>query len=472
MTEAQYIAELVKKGRAAQAIYANFTQKQYNQAAQAAAKCIYDNAELLAREAVAETGMGTVEGKIEKMHGGMLNQWAYAKNRPSKGVIGWEKGKLDKNCILKIAKPIGIIAAVQPTTNPTTCMGGNVMQAMKTGNAIIICPHPRAKNVSLHCAELLREAIASVGAPKDLVQCIEEPSIAMTGEAMAQVDVVVATGGPGMVKAANSSGNPSLGVGQGNCQVMIDVGFEDWFDKISKNIIKNRIYDSGIPCTGEQTIIVPKKDREALFAAFEKNGAYVLRDPEYIEKLRHEIFMEKNGSYTSNPKAVGQKIQELGRRIGLTIPEDRLMMVVEINAYGKDELLCKEKMCPVTGIYGYEGGWEEAVKIGKTDLLMEGAGHSSDVYTHDKEHEMYAAMEIPVCRLPVNDGQNLVSGNPFYNGGFMATTGIGCGYWQKNILNRNLTFEDLLNITHVLYHVEDDQHRPLPTYEEVFAPIE
>lgn len=470
MTEAEYVAGLVKKARAAQAVYAGFTQKQYNIAAQAVAKCIYDNAELFAREAVKETGMGTVEGKIEKMHGAMLNQWFYAKNRPSKGVIGWEKGKLDKDCILKIAKPVGVIAAVQPTTNPTTCLGANAMQCMKTGNALIACPHPRAKNVSILCTNMLRDAITAVGAPADLIQVIEEPSILMTKEAMAQVDVVVATGGPGMVKAANSSGNPSLGVGQGNCQVVIDQGFEDWFDRISKSVIKNRIYDSGIPCTGEQTIIVPMKDREALFAAFEKNGAYVLRDPEYIEKLRHEIFMMKNGSYSSNPDAVGQKIQVLGQRIGLEIPEDRLMMVVEINAFGEDELLCKEKMCPVTGVYGYTGDWKEAVNVACTNLYMEGAGHSSDIYTHDKEHELYAGTEIPVCRLPVNDGQNLVSGNPYYNGGFMATSGIGCGYWQKNILNTNLTFEHLLNITHMLYRVEDD--RPAPGYDEVFAPIE
>ena len=183
-----------------------------------------------------------------------------------------------------------------PVTNPTTTMGANAMQALKAGNAIIVCPHPRAKNVSLHCADIIRKAIAATGAPEDLVQCVDEPAIALTGEVMAQCDLVVATGGPNIVKAANSSGNPSLGVGQGNCQVIIDKGMTGRFDEIAADIMVNRAYDSGIPCTGEQTIIVPECDKQAMYDAVNRNKGMVVTDPTAIEKLRQMLFKKNEAT--------------------------------------------------------------------------------------------------------------------------------------------------------------------------------
>lgn len=206
----EYVEGLVHNARVAQAIYADANQQQLNKAARAVARVVYDNAVVFAEEAVAETGMGTVEGKILKQKSAMTSQWCYTRDKKSTGVIGWEQGKLDVDCILKIAKPIGVVAAVMPVTNPTTTMGANAMYALKSGNAIIVCPHPRAKNVSLHCANLMREALVKIGMPADLVQCVEEPSIEATGAVMHAADVVVATGGTGMVVAANSSGNPSF----------------------------------------------------------------------------------------------------------------------------------------------------------------------------------------------------------------------------------------------------------------------
>lgn len=276
------------------------------------ARVVYDNAEAFAVEAVDETGMGTVEGKILKQKSAMTSQWCYTRDKKSTGVIGWEQGKLDVDCILKIAKPVGVVAAVMPVTNPTTTMGANAMYALKSGNAIIMCPHPRAKNVSLHCAGLMRQALEQIGLPANLVQCVEEPSIDMTGAVMHAADVVVATGGTGMVVAANSSGNPSLGVGQGNCQVVIDKGMNSYFEKLAQAAITNRAWDSGIPCTGEQTIIMPACDSDEIVAAFERNGAVVVTDPEPIDKLRKLLFIEKNGKLSPNPDWVGQSAQAIG----------------------------------------------------------------------------------------------------------------------------------------------------------------
>ena len=413
--------------------------------------------------------MGTVEGKTKKMKGAMTNQWAYTKGRVSKGVVGWEKGKLKEDCILKIAKPAGVIAGVMPVTNPTTTFGANAMQALKGGNAIIVCPHPRAKNVTKHCCELIRAAIEAVGAPADLVQAVEEPTMAITAEVMRQCDIVVATGGPGMVKAANSSGNPSFGVGQGNCQVVIDQDMADQFDEMAADIVPNRAYDSGIPCTGEQTIIVPAKDMAAFCAALERHQGYIVRDEAAIDRLRKLLFKidPETGAAHPDPAYVGKNVQELGHEIGIEVPDDVLSIFIPISKYGKDELLCKEKMCPVANLYAYEGDWKEAVHVAKTNLLMEGAGHSTDIYSKNKDHQIYAGIELPVCRLPVNCGQGMLGGRPYFAGGMPSTSGLGCGFWQSNSLSGNLTFEHLLNYTRMLYKVKES--RPNPTEEEIWA---
>lgn len=315
---------------------------------------------------------------------------------------------------------------------------------------------------------MIREAIAAVGAPADLVQVIEEPSIEMTGEAMRQCDLILATGGPGMVKAANSSGTPSFGVGQGNCQVVIDRGMSGKFEEMAADIVNNRAYDSGIPCTGEQTIILPEEDMDAFCAALERNKGMVIDNPTVIARFREMLFVpDKAGIPRANPDYVGKNVQELGHEAGIAVPDVVLSIFVKIGKYGPDELLCKEKMCPIANLYGYKGDWKEAVHIAKTNLLMEGAGHSTDVYSNDKDHQIYAGIELPVCRMPINSGQSMVGGRPYYSGGLPSTSSLGCGFWQSNNISENLTFEHLLNYTRMLYKVETN--KPNPTEEEIWA---
>lgn len=462
-----YIKGLIERARVAQAEYADYTQEQYNKVARACAKVVYDNAQMLAEEAVEETRMGTVEGKVLKMKAAMVSQWHYTKDKISKGIVGWEQGKLDVDCILKIAKPVGVIAAVMPSTNPTTNMGANAMQALKGGNAIIVCPHPRATKVSLHCADLMREAITALGAPADLVLCVEEPTIEMTQAAMHYTDLVMATGGTGIVEAANSSGNPSLGVGQGNCQVIIDKGMEEKFDELAAAAVVNRAWDSGIPCTGEQSIIMPACDEEAVFAAFERNGAFVIRDEAQVDLIRKALFnVDENGKYTLNRDHVGKPVQDLGRAVGIEVPEDKQVLMLKVTKYGTDEPLCREKLCPVSAAISYEGDWEEAISIAKKNLLMEGAGHSSDIYTKSEEKQIYAGKELPVCRLIINNSNSVVGGEPYFTNGMIATSGVGCGIWQKNILSENLNFSHLLNYTRMYYTVPGKE---TPTDEEIWA---
>ena len=450
------IEEMFRRAKAAQAEYsAKPSQEMYDKVSRACGKTVYDNAEILAKEAVAETRMGSVEGKIGKMKMSMTAIWHYQKDKPSTGPIGWKKGKLDVDCILEIAKPAGIVGAVMPSTNPTANIGANTMQALKGGNAIIICPHPGAKNVSLHCADLIRQAIEKLGAPADLVQCGPNPTIEATQLVMSMSDVVVATGGPGMVKAANESGTPNFGVGQGNCQIIVDRGFQDQFDQIAADSILCRSWDSGIPCTSDQTIIVPEEDKEAIIAAYDRQGAFIIRDKEHVDKLREILFTQnpKTGEYAMNRAYVGKPVQEVGAAIGLEIPADKKTILCEIHKFGPEELLCKEKLTVVTNIISYASDWAEGVNIAKTNLYMEGTGHSTDIYTHNKDHEMYAALEIPVCRLIVNRNNLACSGEPYHTNGLVSTHGLGCGFWQGNITSEHVNFSHLLNITRVIYTV-------------------
>ncbi|MCI8993416.1 MAG: aldehyde dehydrogenase family protein [Eubacterium sp.] len=452
----EYIARLLKKARVAQTAYSDHpTQAVYDKAARACAKTVYDNAEQLAVEAVEETKMGSVEGKVAKMQMSMTAQWHWTKDKKSTGVLGWKTGKLDVNCILEIAKPAGVICAVMPSTNPTANIGSNTMQALKGGNAIIICPHPSAKNVSLHCTDMIRASLKKLGVPEDLVQCVAEPSILATQECMSACNLVVATGGPGIVDAANRSGTPNYGVGQGNCQVIVDRGMNEKFDFIAEGSITCRSWDSGIPCTSDQTVIVPEEDKEEIMAAYDRHGAVVITDKVKVDKMREILFTknEKTGEYAMNRAFVGKPIKEIGEAIGVEVPEGKRTFLVEIEKYGEEELLCKEKLTVVTNIITYKKDWEEAVHIAKTNLLMEGAGHSTDIYTNDKDHELYAGLEIPVCRLIINNNNLACSGEPYHSNGLVSTHGLGGGFFQGNITSEHVNFSHMLNITRMVYTV-------------------
>ena len=467
----QDIIEMFARAHAAQKEYEQCSQKVYDKVARIIGKTVHDNAEILAIEAVEETGMGTVPSKVEKQRRITKMTWLQMRDLPSKGVVGWETGKLEHECILKIAKPAGVIASVLPSTNPTSAMANNGMMAVKGGNAVIFCPHPKAKNVSKHCVEMIRAAIKSLGVPEDIVQILENPSFEATQAAMAAADLVIATGGPGMVKSAYSSGTPALGVGQGNCQVVVDKDMAYAFDALAKKLIANRAYDNGIPCTGEQNVIIPEADKDAMIAALENNGAYVFTDKALVDKLRSVIFVhdETNDTYSLSRKIVGLTPQEIGKLIGIDVPEDKKILSFPVEKYGNDELLCREILCPLTRILTYSGEFEEGVHIARTNLMMEGAGHSSDVYSDIREHQIYAGEQMPVCRLIVNNGNSLVGGAN-YESGFRTTSTVGCGFWGGSSIDVNVTFEHLLNYTRLYYTVEAEKE--VPSDEEIWAEVE
>ena len=430
-----YIHNLVEKGKIAQKEFERrfTTQHAVDEVVRAAGKIIYDHAQELCEEAVAETGMGNVAGKMAKLHSVTLRNWNFMKGRPSVGVID----DFSEPGIKIIAKPMGVVGAVMPSTNPIATVIGNSMMTLKSRNAIIIASHPASAKGSIHTTLLIRQALTEVGAPADLVQCIDEPSIEMTNEMLKQADVNIATGGAGMVKAVYSSGRPAYGVGQGNCQAIVDEDYDD-FNRVAVACVNNRAVDQGVPCTGEQTIIIPAAREQEMLDALRAAGGYVITDTAVIDKIRDVIFPTPQ----INRAVVGRSAQQLGKLFDLDIPEDVKVIVLKNQARGTEDRLCKEILCPIIRYTTYTE-FEDAVDIAISNLECEGAGHSSSIWSKHEDHINYVANLIPVGRFhieqPTLGAHNAIA----------PTVTIGCGSWGNNSLSENLQYYNLMNVTRV-----------------------
>ncbi len=456
MEPKEYIAELMTKARKAQAQIADYTQEQIDALVRAVGKAGYDNVETLATMAVEETKMGRVDSKIVKNRKSTMVAWYYLKDKKSVGVV--EEDPIEQ--IVTIAKPIGVIGCVTPVTNPTATPLVNGMHVLKGRNAAIFAPHPSSKRSSAYTVKLMREAIEKLGAPADLIQVIEEPSIELTQLLMGAVDVVVATGGPGMVKAAYSSGRPSYGVGQGNVQILVDEDYAD-YAAIAKSAVFSRSYDNGLPCTCDQTMFVPKSRVKEMLDLLVENKAVYLDDPAVIEKLRKTAFTEEGAI---NRKFVGATMPQIAEMLGVTFPADAAILVVPVYKAIDEEILCREIMSPVLRIFPYDS-FEKAVQDAKKNYWMEGKGHSCSVYSANDAHIEYVANEIPVCRIMVNQTALNASGGAF-NNGLPPTISIGCGFWGGNSISENLTYKHLMNYTRVSRIIPG---APNPTPEEIWG---
>lgn len=455
MYDNNIIDAMINNARAAQQQFENFTQEQVDEIVKVIAKTVFDNAEILAKMAHEETGMGVYEHKVKKNQGKARIIWNSLKSKKSVGII--EEDKV--NGIIKVAKPMGVVGAVTPCTNPIVTPMCNAMFALKGRNAIIIAPHPKAKRCALYTVELINANLKKLGAPENLIQTIEEPSVDSTNELMKKVDVVVATGGMGMVKAAYSSGKPAYGVGAGNIQCIIDRD-ADIKEAIPK-IITGRTFDNGIICSGEQMVIVHEDDYDAVVDELKANGAFYIDSEEDKDKLRTTLFNEEG---IANRHTVGQTTNDVAKLVGIDIPEDTVVILVEVTGQGKEDILCKEKMCPVIGIKKYKT-FEEAVDIAQANLEVEGKGHSAVLHSNNKEHMEYAGEKLTVSRLLVNQICATMNGGSF-NNGLAATTTLGCGSWGNNSISENLDYKHLINITRIATVIEGSEQ---PTDEEIWG---
>lgn len=454
MGSREQMCEMIAKARVAQKEFEYFNQEQVDQVVREIGKVVYDNAELLARMAVDETGMGVYEDKVVKNRGKAKTIWNDLKDKKSVGIIGRE----ENTGIVLVAKPIGVIASVTPTTNPIVTPMSNAMFALKGRNSIIIAPHPRAKMCSTHTVNLINDALKKYNAPENLIQIIEEPSIELTNELMKAADVIVATGGAAMVKAAYSSGKPGFGVGPGNVQCIIDrdVNFEETVPKI----ILGRAFDNGIICSGEQSVIAHEEDYDQIIEIFKKNGSFYVDDPVQKEALRKVLFVDG----FINKDVVGQRPHKIGEMAGILIPESVRVLLIEADGIGEADILCKEKMCPVLATFKYKD-FAEAVNIVQTNLEYEGKGHSCVIHSNNKEHIEKAGIVLTVSRLVVNQPCSTSAGGSFFNG-FAPTTTLGCGSWGNNSISENFTYKHMINISRIGYYRKDVV---VPTDQEIWG---
>lgn len=454
MDNQAYLNDLIARSRAAQKVIENYTQEQVDEICYAMAKVIYDNAEPLAKMAVEESRMGVYENKIAKNQGKSRIIWNHLKGKKSVGILR----VLEDEGIVEIAKPMGVIGAATPCTNPIVTPMCNAMFAVKGRNTIIISPHPRSKKCTKAIKELYDAEFEKLGVPKDIFLYIEEPTIELSTMLMKSVDVVLATGGPGVVKSAYSSGKPSYGVGAGNVQGILDTDI-DIKTSVSK-IIASRTFDNGIICSGDQTIIAPRNDYKAIIDEFVAQGAYYTEDAAEVDAIRNAVF--PNG--VMNKDLVGQSVMKLAEAAGITVPAGTKLIIVKAAAYGKDDYFSKEKMCPLMSAYEYDT-WEEAVAIAYANLNVEGKGHSVSIQSNNKAHIEYAGEILPVSRVLINQTCATQNGGAFSNS-LSPTTTLGCGSWGNNSISENLSYYHLFNVTRVAYEKEGWSQ---PSDEEIWA---
>lgn len=454
MESKEYIDGYIQRARKAQAEFEKMSQEQVDKAVQTIGRVVYENAEYLAEIAVEETGMGNVPDKIAKNKQKAGIVWNNLKGKKSRGILDTD----ETTGITRVAKPMGVVAAITPCTNPIVTPMSNSMFALKCGNAIIITPHHKSVECSTKTVELINEALAKIGMPENLIQILDEHSRENTKNLISSADVVVATGGPGMVNAAYSSGRPALGVGAGNVQCIIDEGY-DYKEAVPK-IIKGRAYDYGIICSAEQSVIAPEKDFDAILAEFEANGGYVVRDKDELEKIRGALFADGK----TNRHSVGQSCQKVAELAGITIPEDTQVIVAVADGTGATDSLGGEKMAPVISAYAYKD-LDDAIRIASENLERDGKGHSVSFHSDSEEHIAKIGESLCVSRFVINQCSSNSTGGSYFNG-LNPTNTLGCGSWGHNSISENLNYTHLMNVSRIARFMPNNH---VPTEEELWG---
>ena len=422
--------------REAQREFATFTQEQVDKIFYEAASAANKMRLPLAKMAVEETGMGVVEDKVIKNNYAAEYIYNAYKDTKTCGVIEEDKAY----GIKKLAEPIGIVAAVIPTTNPTSTAIFKTLISLKTRNAIIISPHPRAKNSTIAAAKVVLDAAVKAGAPEGIISWIDVPSLELTNEVMRSADIILATGGPGMVKAAYSSGKPALGVGAGNTPVIID---DTANIKLAVNsIIHSKTFDNGMICASEQSVTVLEKVYDEARKEFAARGCYFLKGDE-IEKVRKTIII--NGAL--NAKIVGQTAYTIAKLAGVEVPEATKILIGEVDSVNIDEEFAHEKLSPVLAMYKAKD-FDDALAKAAQLVADGGYGHTASLYVNVNEHEkiMKHAEAMKTCRILINTPSSHGGIGDIYNFKMTPSLTLGCGSWGGNSVSENVGVKHLLNI--------------------------
>jgi sulfoacetaldehyde dehydrogenase len=454
---AQIVGELIARARAAQKIYAGYSQEQLDETVAAAGWAIMEPARnrTLAEIAVRDTGLGNVADKIDKNHRKTLGLLRDLQGAISTG----ELAEYPEKGIVEIARPVGVVAAVVPSTNPGATPANNIINALKCGNAIILSPSPKGYSTSAKLLEYIHEEFRRTGAPRDLVQMLPDPVTKETStELMKQADLVVVTGSQNNVRAGYSSGTPALGVGAGNVAVIIDDS-ADCADAAAK-IMRSKTFDNATSCSSENSLIIHAAVYDRMLAALAKEGGALLT-PAEKETLQKALFP---GGRLS-PACTAQSVSKICAVAGLGRPElvaARCLMVEE-SGTGRDYPYSGEKLSPVLTLYRARD-FDHAFNIMRSIYDYMGDGHSCGIYSEDEAHIQRLGHEMTVCRVIVKQAHAIANGGSFDNG-LPFSLSMGCGTWGGNGFSENLNYRHFMNVTRIVRAIPPDE----PTVDDIFG---
>lgn len=456
MESKEYIQGLVERARKAQEQIEDYTQEQVDELVTAVIWNIVKDgpAQEISKLAVEETRMGNYEGKYNKLMAKAKGALRDMKGKKSVGVIEIDEEKQ----IMKIAKPVGVIGALIPTTNPEATPTVKAAHALKGRNAIIMSPHPRSKKTNDLVVSIIRKTLKEYGAPEDLVIGISDPTMEDSSELMKQVDVIFATGGAGLVKAAYSSGTPAYGVGAGNAVVVVDET-ADLKDAAAK-IKASKTFDLATSCSAENSLVIQEDIYDDFVEALKAEGGY-LATAEEKEKIKNSLWVDGH----LNQEIIAQPVSTITKIVGIEVPEETEFIMVEETGIGADHPFSGEKLSVIVALYKYKEFGEAVDKV--NDITKyQGMGHSCGIHSFNEDHIMELALNTKVSRMNVNQGHALANTGNWFNG-MPFTTSLGCGSWGGNITSENITWKHLINTTWV--------SRPfdpiIPSDEELFGDV-
>lgn len=442
------------KARAALAIIETYDQARVDRLCQAIAWAVSNKKTFtrLVAEGIAESRLGDPDsrmGKRMKIRGILRD----ALRQKSVGIIE----EIPEKGIVKYGKPAGVIACIVPTTNPDLTPAGNAIYGIKARDAIIFSPHPRAKKTSFETVRLMREALEKEGAPADLLQCLTKVNIPMSQALMAEADLVIATGGQPMVRAAYSSGTPAYGVGAGNSTMVIDETAN--IEEAAMNTRLSKTSDFGSGCSADGNLIIQESVFDAMLAQLQKEGGYLANEEEKA-KLRKAMWDDENHRLADTVAVAPQKLAEAA---GFSIPADRKFIIVRGDGIGKAYPYSGEKLTTLLAVYKY-GTFDEALKMMRGIYEVGGKGHSCGIYSFNQDHIHQLAMAAPVSRMMVRQPQSKANAGAF-NNGMPMTSSLGCGTWGGNVISENVHLKHYMNTTWVSVPIKEDK----PSDQELFG---
>ena len=451
----QELNDLLAKARAAQKIIETYDQAKVDRLCQAVAWAVSNKVTFtrLVHEGIEESGLGdpvSRMGKRMKIRGVLRD----ALRQPSVGIIETDEAK----GLVKYGKPVGLIGCIVPTTNPDLTPAGNAIYAIKARDVVIFSPHPRSKKTTFETVRLMREALEREGAPADILQCITQPSVAMSQALMAASDLVIATGGQPMVRAAYSSGTPAYGVGAGNSTMIIDETAD--VDIAARNTRISKTSDFGSGCSADGNLIIHESIWDDMIAALQAEGGY-LAEGEQRAALATVMW---DGEAHRLPDTVAIAPAELARHAGFEVPEGTTFLFVKGDGIGDEFPFSREKLTTLLTVHRYEGEFENALDAMRAVYEVGGKGHSCGIYSHDDDHIHRLGLAAPVSRIMVRQPQSKANAGAL-NNGMPMTSSMGCGTWGGNITSENVHLKHYLNTTWVARPIPEDK----PSDEELFG---